>query len=130
MTKLFQLAVLSLAPFLIVACTNTNDKASLPEDSSTQQSAIKLTPGTTSSCKSPLQVVVEWNLAKVDPTVKFATLYISSADGITEKLFAEGGKSGRAETGKWVYAEKTKFILKDKSSKKVLAESFVKGPGC
>lgn len=96
MTKLLQLAFLSVAPFLIVACTNTNDKAGFPEDSSTQQSTIKLTPDTTSSCKAPLQVVVEWNLVKVDPTVKFATLYITSADGITEKLFAEGGKSGRA----------------------------------
>ena len=130
MTRLFRLAVLSIAPFLIVACTNTNDKVSLPEDSSTQQSAIQLTPSTTSSCKAPLQVLVEWNVAKVNPTVKFATLYITSADGITEKLFAEGGKSGRAETGKWVYAEKTKFILRDKSRKTVLAESFVKGPGC
>ena len=130
MSKFLQQGALLLLPILIIACTNTKEKPGNSVDSSTQQSPIQLTPNTTSSCKAPLQVVAEWNLAKVDPTAKAVSIYITSVDGISEKLFAEGGSSGRVETGKWVYAGKTKFILKDKLSKKVFGESFVKGVGC
>jgi len=79
MSKFLQQGALLLLPILIIGCTNTKEKPGNSADSSTQQSPIQLTPNTTSSCKAPLQVVAEWNLAKVDPTVKFATLYISSA---------------------------------------------------
>jgi hypothetical protein len=130
MSKFFQQGVLLLLPVLIIGCSNTKEKPANSVDSVTQQSPIQLTPNTTNSCKAPLQVVAEWNLAKIDPTAKAVSIYITSVDGISEKLFAEGGSSGRVETGKWVYAEKTKFILKDKLSKKVFGESFVKGPGC
>lgn len=130
MANFFIRSALLSIPFLIIACNNPKVDPGNSADTSTQQSPIQLTPNTTSSCKAPVKVVVEWNLAKVDPTAKAVDIYVTGADGISEKLFTVGGSSGMVETGKWVYAGKTKFILKDKLSKKVFGESLVKGVGC
>ena len=82
------------------------------------------------SCSVPSEATVSWNLGDISPSTKAVQVYVKDSSTDDEKLFSEGGRSGKTNTGKWVLSGKTSFILKDKLEGKIFSEVLAKGSKC
>lgn len=127
-TPLMALAVLT---FTLAACGSSNSDnppaapapASAPSNTATAGNLLRIEPSTLPDC-TPAQVVVSWSADETD-----AATDVNVRVENTDELFAEGGATGRSETGPWVRPGTT-FVLEDRRSKKELARAVVEGPSC
>lgn len=125
--KFIHLAILIPSIIVLSAC----DSASTIKDSgsSTEPNNL-LVVSPLLSCSLPSETNVTWNLGDSSPSTKAVQVYVKASSSGVEKLFSEGGRSGKTTTGKWALAGKTSFTLKDKLGGKIFSEVSVKGPGC
>ena len=125
--KFIHLAVLIPSIIVLSAC----DSASTNKDSGNSTEANNLlVVSPLPSCSLPSEANVTWNLGDSSPSTKSVQVFVKASSSSVEKLFSEGGRSGKATTGKWAKAGKTSFILKDKLGGKIFSEVSAKGPGC
>lgn len=82
------------------------------------------------SCSVPSEATVTWNLGDISPSTKAVQVFVKASSSGAEKLFSEGGRSGKTNTGKWVLSGKTTFILRDKQQGKTFSEVLAKGSKC
>lgn len=123
------IALAALTCTLAACGSSTSDNppaaapASAPSSTATAGNSLRIEPSTLPDC-TPAQVFVSWNAGETD-----AATDVNVRVENTDELFAEGGATGRSETGPWVRPGTT-FVLEDRHSKEELARAVVDGPSC
>lgn len=90
---------------------------------------LNISSGQFAACAPPHGTVVatvRWDAAPM--AAERVEIYVESP-GNARKLWTNGGVSGEAETGPWVY-DQTRFTLSDARSGKVLAERTLQAVPC
>lgn len=90
---------------------------------------LTVKPGYVFACDGRDRATSTVGWSSSDPAVKGVVIKVQAPDGGEQKVFAEGGSSGAAETGNWVTAG-VKFFMVDLASGKELATHAVTAHSC
>jgi hypothetical protein len=107
----------------LFCCASSNVFSATTETA--RAASLEILPESAScDASGPFTAEVKWRLEEAAATK--VELRIKSASGT---LFAEGGRSGSAKTGKWVVPG-LRFVLRDPGAGEVLAEVIAQKPVC
>ncbi len=105
------------------------EQSKAPASTSSHQSNganFEVQPDAMASCDPAAEAVIRWDASGLPDAQSLEVWVVSGGE---EKLFAAGGQKGEAKTGPWTRPG-TRFVLKNPTTKRALADIVVTGPAC